>query len=729
MAWESSCRQRSRKPARSLLPLAAALFSWALACRDAPSAQPQPPASLLLVTLDTLRADRVGAYGAVDAGTPNLDRLAREGVRFAHTVSPAPLTLPAHASLLTGLLPDRHGLRANGAGCLSQEIPTLASRLAEAGYRNGAFVGAFVLDRRFGLNHGFEHYDDEIPRSPGGIAALEAERPAREVTNRALAWLREAPGQPFFAWIHLYDAHAPYEPPEPFRSAFPGRPYEGEVATVDAAVGRLVAELTRMGVDGNTVIAVVGDHGESLGEHGELTHGLLLYEGSLSVPCLLRAPGILAAGQVVESPIGVVDLGPTLAGLLGHPLAPAMTLDGRDLSRSLIAAREPPTSDLFSESRYPTVMGWSPVASLRRGGLKYIASPEPELFDLARDPGEVDNLLARRQDVARGMAAAIAARSAAGTPAAPTAAVDADTRALLTQLGYVTSTGSTTPGKPAPDPKHMVGLFSRFEEAHWALLDGRLDAARPVLEELVRADPGNSVFRAQLAEVLRRGGELEKAVGLYREAAAIAPTDPEVLYNLGVTLQEAGLAGEAVDALRLSLELDPHRPEVHNSLGVALSLIGKRAEAAEQFREAAAADPRDASALNNLGNVLRDLGRGDEAESAYRRATALEPAYADPWNGLGALEVSRRNPGAAIPNFRRAIELAPDRLEVQLNLGIALEESGDRAHAATAYRDFLARSKDDPRYESLRQVASQLLARLESQPAPGNEKGGQTSNQ
>jgi arylsulfatase A-like enzyme/Tfp pilus assembly protein PilF len=703
----------------------------ALACGRASAARPEPPTNLLLVTLDTLRADRVGAYGAVDSATPNLDRLAREGVRFAHTVSPAPLTLPAHASLLTGLLPDRHGLRANGAGCLSQEIPTLASRLTEVGFRSGAFVGAFVLDRRFGLNRGFEHYDDEVPRSPGGIAALEAERPAREVTDRALTWLRDAPGRPFFVWVHLYDAHAPYEPPEPFRSAFPGRPYEGEVATVDAEVGRLIAELARLGLDRNTVVAVVGDHGESLGEHGELTHGLLLYEGSLSVPCLLRAPGTLAAGQVVETPIGVVDLGPTLAGLLGHPLAPGneMSLDGQDLSRSLIAAREPPLSDLFSESRYPTVMGWSPVASLRRGGFKYIASPDPELFDLARDPREVDNLLAKRQDMARDMAAAIAARSAAGAPAASTAAVDADTRAMLAQLGYVIPTGAATPGKPAPDPKYMVGLFSRFEEAHWALLDGRLDAARPVLEELVRADPGNSVFRAQLAEVFRRGGELEKAAGLYREAAAIAPTDPEVLYNLGVTLQEAGLAGEAVDALRLSLELDPHRPEVHNSLGVALSLTGKLGEAAEQFREAAAADPRDASALNNLGNVLRDLGRDGEAESAYRRAIELDPSYADPWNGLGALEVSRHDPGAAIPHFDRALALAPDRLEVQLNLGIAREESGDHDRAAAAYRDFLARSQDDARYGSLRQVARQLLARLESLPAADSWKGGQASDQ
>jgi arylsulfatase A-like enzyme/Flp pilus assembly protein TadD len=716
---------------RMSLSLAAIVLSSAVACGENPGPRPELPTSLLLVTLDTLRADRVGAYGATDVQTPNLDRLAREGVRFAHAVSPAPLTLPAHASLLTGLLPDRHGLRNNGAGRLAQDIPTLAGRLTAAGYRSGAFTGAFVLDRRFGLDRGFDHYDDEVPRSPGGIAALEAERPGREVTNRALAWLREAPEQPFFAWVHLYDAHAPYEPPEPFRSAFPGRPYDGEVAAVDAEVGRLIAELTRLGLDRRTLVAVVGDHGEALGEHGELTHGLLLYEGSLSVPCLLRAPGLLAAGQVVRTPVGIVDLGPTLAGLVGEPLesGPQPTLDGRNLSRVLRSGGEPPPSDVHSESLYPAVMGWSPIASLRRGDLKYIASPEAELFDLARDPGETANLVGQRPDAARDMAAAIAARCRTDEPAESTATVDAETRAMLAQLGYVTSSEPPTPAGPAADPKRMVGLFSRFEEAHWALLDGRLDAARPALEELVRADPANPVFRAQLAEVFRRSGELDRAVDTYREAVAAAPEDPEALYNLGVTLQEAGRASEAVVALRHSLELGPDRSEAHNALGVALSLTGDLAAAAEQFRQAAAADPRDASAFNNLGNVCRDLGRGDQAESAYRRAIELDPSYADPWNGLGALEVSRHNPGAAIPHFDRALELAPDRLEVELNLGIALEESGDRAGAAAAYRDFLARSQDDPRYGTLRQAASQLLARLEGLPTSDSGKGGLTSGQ
>ena len=327
--------------------------------------QPAPTAAgfnLLLITLDTVRADRLGAYGYAGVETPNLDRLASEGVRFAEAGSPVPLTLPAHATILSGLLPPRHGVRNNGAERFPEEPATLATRLAAAGYRTGAFIGAFVLDRRFGLGRGFDRYDDEIPRERA--ADLDAERPGRVVTDRALAWLSEKSEKPFFAWVHLYDAHAPYAPPEPFRTLYADRPYDGEIAEVDAQVGRLLAELDRLGIAGRTVVVVVGDHGEALGEHGELTHGLLLYEPSLHVPLLLRAPGVLPTGWVVETPVSLVDLAPTLAGLLDCPLSAKTDrpLDGRDLSRQLRERREPAAEDLYAESLYGTTFGWSPCS-------------------------------------------------------------------------------------------------------------------------------------------------------------------------------------------------------------------------------------------------------------------------------------------------------------------------------------------------------------------------------
>ncbi len=669
--------------------------------------------NVLLITLDTVRADHIGAYGYGKVETPNLDRLASQGVRFAEAGSPVPLTLPAHATILSGLLPPRHGVRNNGAERFPEGPATLASRLSAAGYRTGAFIGAFVLDRRFGLGRGFDRYDDEIPRER--VADLDAERPGRVVTDSALAWLEEKSNKPFFAWVHLYDAHAPYAPPEPLRTRYADRPYDGEIAEVDAQVGRLLGELEKQGVADRTVVAVVGDHGEELGEHGELTHGLLVYEPSLHVPLILRAPGVLPAGWVVETPVSLVDLAPTLAGLVARPL-PATAdrpLNGHDLSKALRERREPSGEELYAESLYGTSFGWSPVSAVRRGDLKYIAAPRPELYDLRRDPGERDNLLVRRPAQAEELAARLASLAGSGEKAAP-APLDAEARARLLSLGYLAGAnlggGKGTQGK---DPKDAVVLFRGFEEAHWALVDGRLADARSQFEKLVGADVGNPVFVGQLAEVCRRTGDLGRAVELYRQVVAIAPEDRDARYNLATTLQDAGRHEEAMDALTAAIRLDPRRPEAHNALGIALALRGELEGARQEMAKSVELDPRNARAFNNLGNVLRDLKRPAEAEQAYRRAVELAPTYADPLNGLGTLEVQRDNPAAAIPYFDRALSIAPQLHEARLNRGIAEELAGNRDAAIAAYRDFLARTAGERQFAEQRHVARQLLARLE----------------
>lgn len=701
----------SRSPAVLLLSLVLPLAG----CGEGKGpAAPTP--NLLLVTLDTVRADRLGCYGYGLAETPRLDHLAAEGLRFARASTPAPLTLPSHASLLSGLLPPRHGLRNNGAGAFPEGTVTLATLLSGAGYRTGAFVGAFVLDRRFGLSRGFEVYDDEIERTPGAGVVLEAERPGQQVVDRALAWLGREDPRPFFLWVHLYDAHAPYEPPPPQRTRHPGRPYDGEIAAVDEAVGRLLAELDRRGLGGRTVVAVAADHGEGLGEHGEQTHGLLLYETTLRVPLLLRAPGVPA--RVVETPVSLVDLAPTLAGLLGRtfPAPPAGTLDGRDLSAAFRAGEEPAPADLYAETRYPALFGWSPLAALRRRDLKYIAAPAPELYDLRRDPAESRNLAEGSAGQAQGFAERLAEIEAgAAVPRKAPAAPDAETRARLSSLGYAAGGEvSATAGRPggAPDPKTMVGLFRRFERASARLSAGEGGKALAELEAVVAADPGNPVFRGKLAQAWRERGEMEKAVPLYRQAAEDAPEDPEAWYNLGTALHEAGLAAEARTAIERALRLDGSRPEAHNTLGIVLLAEGRPEEAVAELERAVALDPRNAHAENNLGNVLRVLGRLDEAEAAYRRSTALAPRYGEPWNGLGILEVDRDRPAQALPFFERALQLAPASPEVRLNRAIARELAGDAAGAVRDYRDVLAATQGDPRFAEQSRAARQLLARL-----------------
>ncbi|HEV8240452.1 MAG TPA: sulfatase-like hydrolase/transferase [Thermoanaerobaculia bacterium] len=704
-----------------------------------PGAAPAAGWNLLLVTLDTMRADHLGCYGRPSADTPALDALAARGVRFDQAQSAVPLTLPSHATILSGLLPPRHGLRDNGRGALPPEVDTLATRLSAAGYRTGAFVGAFVLDHRYGLARGFSNYDDEIPRRG---SELEAERPGREVVDRALAWLDEARSaanagppaeqKPFFAWVHLYDAHAPYAPPEPFRSRHAGDPYSGEVAAVDAQVDRLTAWLARRDLAKRTVVVVAGDHGEGLGEHGEATHGLLLYQATLRVPLLIAAPGLLAP-RVVRAPVGLADVAPTVAALLGQALvapstasaaanasaAPTSPVDGRDLSATLLAGKEPPPADLYAESRYPATFGWSPLLALRRGALKYVAATtaqpagSAELYDLASDPSEAHDRRAERRREAASMVqslAALDARLAKQSRAAAPAAADAESRARLAALGYAAP--SAAPRAGTRDPRSAVGLFRAFEEAQAAARQGRPADVAARLQTLVAADPSNPVFRMTYARALRDQGRFDAALPFYRQAAALAPADPEVWYELATTLQQAGRADEARAALEETLRRDPGRPQAHNALAVALADAGKLAEARQHLQAALAVDARDAQIWNNLGNVERGLGRADEAARAYERAIALDPRYPDPLNGMGALEVSRQRPAAALPWFERAIALAPQQHEARLNRGIALELMGDRAGAATAYRDFLARVAGDREYAAQRRAAEQLLARL-----------------
>jgi choline-sulfatase len=688
--------------------------------------------NLLLVTIDTVRADHLGCYGYRAAVTPWLDRLASEGVRFDAASSTVPLTLPSHATILSGLLPLHHGLRNNGAGALPAGTATLATLLG-GHYRTGAFVGAFVLDGRFGLKPGFEVYEDEIPRDPKAGVTLEAERPGREVVDRALAWLARQDGRPFFLWVHLYDAHAPYTPPPAWAARHPGRPYDGEIAEVDEQVGRLLAELDRRGDSERTVVAVAADHGESLGEHGELTHGLLLYEPTLHVPLILRAPGRLSP-RVVRTPVSLADLAPTLAGLLGKTFGgPGVRpRDGRDLAADLLAGREPGAGEVYAESQYPAIFGWSPLAALRKRDLKYISAPKPELYDLGKDPKEASNLLDRGPAGPAGTEGGFAARLAeieAGAVATPRPAGgtdDAETRARLASLGYVAGgTSKPAPGKRGAagiDPKAMVDLFQRFERANDHLQDGA-STALGELEALVAADPANPVFRGKLAEAWRIRGDFAKAVPLYEQAVAGAPEDPEAWYNLAAALQEAGRLPAARSAIERALKLDASRPEAHNTLGIVTMGEGKLDLARQEFERAAQLDPRNARALNNLGNVLKAMGKLDDAEHAYQRSATLGPNYAEPLNGLGTLEVERDRPRAALPYFERALALAPRYHEVRLNRAIALDLAGDPAAGMSAYRDFLAATGGDPRFAEQRRAAQQLLARLASRAARGAAAG------
>jgi arylsulfatase A-like enzyme/cytochrome c-type biogenesis protein CcmH/NrfG len=652
------------------------------------------PVNILLITIDTFRADRLGT------GTLTLARLGREGIRFEAADSPVPLTLPAHASLLSGLWPLHHGLRNNGTGTFPAARDTLATISAHAGYRTGAFVGSFILDHRFGLDRGFERYDDEIARNmDDGGGTFDAERRGGEVVDRALAWLHQSDSRPFFAWVHLYDAHAPYAPPAPYPQT-----YDGEVAYVDAQVSRLLAAIDR----GNTIIVVAGDHGESLGEHGELTHGLLLYEPALHVPMIVCTPSM--PPRVIRTPVSTTDLAPTVAALAGLPFP--KPVDGRDLSADLRDGREPAPAPVYAETQYPTTFGWSELASMRMASAKLISAPSPELYDLQRDPGETTNQLAVERRAYRDLSSRLDQLRASAV-ASIKSTVDAETRAKLISLGYVAPAAPT--GAATRDPKTVAPLFRKFEEASALINAGRSREAIAPLEQIVHDDPSNHIFRETLARALRQSGDVPRAIELYRQAVALAPNDADAWYNLAVALQESGNVREGELALAEATKRDPGRPEIHNIRGTALAEAGDLPAAEKEFRATIAGDSRNARAYNNLGNVLRAMSRDTEAAEAYRKAIELAPRYADPLNGLGALLVAGGRSREAIPYFDTALRIAPGFYEAQLNRAIALQVVGDREGAAAELKRLLVRLPSGHRYAAQHAAAETLLKQLSPQ--------------
>ena len=676
---------------RRLLALAAALLALGAAAYlrrpGGPTSEGRPRPSVLLVTLDTLRADRVGAWGGPPGLTPVLDSLAARGVVFDEAQSSAPLTLPSHATLLTGLEPPRHGVHDNGRYVLPPDLETLATRLKAAGYETGAFVGAYVLDRRFGLARGFDVYDDRITRNEAGASVLESQRRGGEVVEAASAWIARR-GVPFFAWAHLYDAHAPYEAPSPYREAHEAQPYDGEVAYVDACVGRLLEAVRAAGRAqgaGEPLVAVVGDHGESLGEHGELTHGFFVYQSTLRVPFLLAGPG-LPAGERRAGLVRTADLLPTVLGALGLPV-PA-DLDGSD------RLRQPSPRESYAETLYPATFGWAPLHSFRSEGFKLIDAPRPELFDLASDPREARDLAREQPERVERLRRALRALAARARPAAA-AAPDAATQERLRSLGYATAgSPSSEETEGRPDPKDRLELYRAFEEAIWAEARGDRTLAIDSLRRLVSVEPENGFFRLSLAAALGREGRQKEAVAALGRPG-VAPRDADAWHERALALAAAGDAKAAEVSERTALALDPTLVEPHKHLGILLARRGQPKEALAHFEQATTLDPNDARAWNNRANALRSLGRSSEAAEAYRRAVELAPVDPDPLNGLGTLAVEAGRPQEGVELFRRALALSAGLAEVRLNLAVALAATGQR-DAALHEIDALLKTPSEP---------------------------------
>jgi arylsulfatase A-like enzyme/Tfp pilus assembly protein PilF len=672
------------------------IVALAVAWAPAPlRAEPRP--DVLLVTLDTVRADRLGCYGDRTARTPVLDGLAARGVRWRRAVTAAPLTLPAHASLLTGLEPPQHGVRDNGAARLPPGVKTLAEALAARGWLTLGFVASRVLDHRFGLDRGFQLYDDRMAAERVGQYGY-AERDAAAVTDAALRGVAErlagAPGRPWFVWVHYYDPHAPYAPPGAPAEAGEGERYAGEIARVDRELGRLLRGLP--GDPGRRLVAVVADHGESLGEHGERGHGLFLYGAGLEVPLLLAGPG-LPAGRVVEGPVATRRLAATLLRLArpaetARPFGPPLPGLGGG------GAADP----VYSEALLPaTAYGWSPLTALTTAEWRYIAAPRPELYDLAADPREERDLAATRRDVAASLARALAARTAGmARSGAPAAAPDPELAAALRSLGYLS--GASAPaatargGRGGIDPKDGVAMLAELEQAKRLLASGAAAAALPRLESLVRRSPGNVPFLTHYAGALLAAGDGERALAAYRRAISLNPRLDLLHLNLADALLRLGRLPEARAAYELALRLDPRLARAWLGRGEIALREGKREEERRLLERGLAAGTASAAILARLAQL--DLAAGDlaQAEGRLAEATALAPAWPPAWLVWGEVAERRGRSDEALARYAKAIELDPRSAPALLRAGRLLLRAGRAAGGRALLERLLALAPRPP---------------------------------
>jgi arylsulfatase A-like enzyme/tetratricopeptide (TPR) repeat protein len=671
------------------------LFRLAPALLFLAGCRPEAPPSLLLVTLDTVRADRLGSYGSSLGLTPRLDELASESVRFEDVTCQTPLTTPSHASILTGLLPQRHGIRNNESFRLADSTATLATVLRASGYETAAFVGAFPLESRFGLDRGFDLYDDDFLRG-----SRSQERSAGDVLAAARGFIKErlSSGRPFFVWIHLFDAHSPYEAPAPFRERFPGDAYGAEIAYLDDALGSFIDGLPLDDV----VISVVADHGEALGEHGESTHGALLYESTLRVPWMIRLPRARLGGVEVEAPVRTIDVAPTLLGLLNA--SPLDGVDGVDLS-PFLEKGSVPDLPVPSESLYlHLLLGWNELRSLRRGSLKVIGPSHPELYDLTRDPGEATNRIEERQSEARRLLTELRGSVRETSPSA--AAEGERTAERLASLGYVS--GATRTRRDGRDPRDGIAIWHEIESGTSLLLRDR-PSARTHFERALALDPENGLVLKSLGDIALAEGRAAPALELYGKAEANGFEHPDLDLGLARALAALGEIDEAHEQVERFLAARPDSGDGLLLRGRLLRARGRTAEAEAELRRALEAMPGDASALNELGSVLAEEGRRDDARGLFEQAMAAGPEAPEPRRNLALLLE-----GSEAERLRReAIQLDPEYAEARIDLSRQLAESGRAAEAETEIEAALRLRPDDPEALFIAARVAELLGRPE----------------
>lgn len=675
--------------------------------------------SVLLITIDTLRADHLGCYGYKRVETPVIDGLAARGVRFANAYTQVPITLPSHAVILTGTYPMFNGVRDFTSRGLPPEIPTLAEMFRRSGYQTAAFVSSYALNSQWGLNRGFDVYDDHLDLDLRRTRDLFlVQRRGDRTVDRLLAWLDQHGSAPFFVWLHLYDAHSPYRPPEPYLSRYAQHPYDGAIAFDDAQVGRVVARLRQQGLFERTAVLLLSDHGESLGEHGEDEHGFFIYNATLHVPLILKLPGTgygvrdtgggrpdtgngkrdtnQPALRVVNQPVGAVDVAPTIAALCGIAPAEARGFEGRSLL-PLLSAPESDNAAVYAESYYPRdPFGWHELRGIVNSRFAYIDAPRPELYDLQRDPGQLHNLAGANSSVATTLHARLEEleRRYAGRVPSASAQPDSETVERLRSLGYVSlqsSAGAQNDPNRA-DPKDKIQTLRRTLQGSDLRRAGKYAEADELWASIESSDPALYVAPFERGENFTAWNKPRLALPEFGKALALDPTFDQALVGLGRAHFMLGQDPQAADSLKLALHINPRNflarlalakvywrqnllaraepelaqvasehpdfPEGQADYGIVLATLGKYREAMEHFQQALAAEYSDPQLYNYLGTCYDQLGDPQKAHAAYQQAVTLNPEYAAAYLNLALLTRKQNQPEEARKYFEKTCQLS-----------------------------------------------------------------------
>ena len=612
---------------------------------------------VILVTIDTLRADHVGCYGYKAIQTPALDRLCAGGVRFDQAYTPVPLTNSSHASIFTGLYPSSHGVTDFGMPLAASHV-TMAELFHRHGYQTAAFIGAVILDSHAlapGFERGFDTYDNFPEHPPADSRWGRLERRGEEVVRRANAWLASSSAKPRFLWVHLYDPHDPYQPPAPYATVYKGHLYDGEIAYADHALGQLLALLDQQGRYDNSLIIVMGDHGEGLGEHGEDTHGIFLYDSTMRVPLIVKLPSAtgqrLAKGRVVSAAVRTIDVLPTLANYLGfstpakfdgesfreflfsggEAARPATTAGGQASSSGKTGGGETASgSPTFGETDYPIRYGWSPLKSVRGDGLKYIEAPRPELYDLRADPKEQRNLYQPWDERVKTLRSELADfRERSPSPAsAPTAPVDPQTIAELKALGYLGNVaGATTAPEPSmlPDAKDKIAIHNLIHRGMLEEEDGRADVAADFMSKAVAMDQGSVVALSELGRLTFKAGKYKAAAQYLSRAFQLRPQDVNNALTLGEALEKTGDLAAARDVLEATVKSAPGQYSARAALGRIYLGLNNLAAAQDQLEAATLIDSAQPAAHITLARVFKASRQMQPALEQLRLAEKADP--------------------------------------------------------------------------------------------------------